>query len=259
MIRFELKINSFLNTFLVLFFVVGCTHKNSESLKIATAANMQYAMKELTTTFSKQTGINCDIIVSSSGKLTAQIKEGAPYDIFASADMKFPNVLFKTGYTYNKPKVYAFGKLIMWTFDDDIQPNLNQLQNTSIKHIAVANPKTAPYGTAAHELLKKEFLFDKIKHKFVYGESVAQTNQFITTMAAEVGFTAKSVVFSPQMKGKGNWIDLDDKNYTPISQGIVILKNDSSNIENAKEFYNFIFSVEGKEILMKYGYSIVIE
>ena len=255
----ELKNTSRICMSLILIFVLGCSNKERESLKIATAANMQYAMKELTTSFNKQTGIKCNIIVSSSGKLTAQIKEGAPYDIFASADMKFPNELYSTGFTFNTPRVYAFGKLIMWTFDDNLQPNLNLLQNSAIKHIAVANPKTAPYGTAAEELLINEQLFSKIKNKFVYGESVAQTNQFITTMAAEVGFTAKSVVFSPQMKGKGNWIDLDDNNYTPISQGIVILKNDSTKIENAKEFYNFLFSVEGKEILTKYGYSTLTE
>jgi len=246
-------------TFIVLFFVIGCSTKKSESLKIATAANMQYAMKELIAKFKKQTGIKSDIIVSSSGKLTAQIQEGAPYDIFVSADMKFPNELFKTGFTIEKPKVYALGKLILWTLNDELQPSLDSLQNKNIKHIAIANPKTAPYGIAAEELLKKQGLYLKIQNKLVYGESVAQTNQFITTMAAEMGFTAKSVVFSPQMKGKGNWIDLDETSYTPIEQGIVILKNDSKKIEKATNFYTFLFSTEGKEILKKYGYTVLTE
>jgi len=257
----RLEFNNYTKIFILitLFFTASCSNKERESLKIATAANMQYAMKELTSSFHKRTGIKCDIIVSSSGKLTAQIKEGAPYDIFVSADMKFPNELYSTGFTFNKPKVYAFGKLILWTLDESLQPNLKLLENLTIKHIAVANPKTAPYGSAAEELLKNEQLYTKIKNKFVFGESVAQTNQFITTMAAEVGFTAKSVVFSPQMKGKDNWIDLDDNNYTPISQGIVILKNDAIKIESAQKFYNFLYSVEGKKILTKYGYEVLTE
>ena len=168
MFRLEFKNYTKIFLLIALFFVASCSNKESNSLKIATAANMQYAMKELTSSFHKQTGIKCDIIVSSSGKLTAQIKEGAPYDIFVSADMKFPNELYTTGFTFNKPKVYAFGKLILWTLDENLQPNLKLLENSTIKHIAVANPKTAPYGAAAEELLKKELLFDKIKNKFVF-------------------------------------------------------------------------------------------
>ena len=228
MFRLLLKNSSKVFTLLIAFTFFGCSNKKSESLKIATAANMQYAMKELTTTFQHKTGVKCDIIVSSSGKLTAQIKEGAPYDIFVSADMKFPNELYNSGFTIEKPTTYAFGKLILWTLIDSLQPNLNILSDKNIKHIALPNPKIAPYGVAGKELLIKHQLYSKLENKLVYGESVAQTNQFITTMAAEVGFTAKSVVFSPQMKGKGNWIDLDEISYTPISQGIVLLKNENA-------------------------------
>ena len=217
---------------------------------------MQFAMKEITKSFTEKTGINCEIMVSSSGKLTAQIKEGAPYDIFVSADMKYPNELYNSGFTTTKPEIYAHGKLVMWTLFDSIKPSFEILLQKNIKHIAVANPKTAPYGKAAFEVFQKKQLLNHLEPKLVFGESIAQTNQFITTKAAEIGFTAKSVVVAPQIKGKGNWIEINENFYTPISQGIVLLKKGSGNKNHTQQFYKFLFSDEGKNILSKFGYSV---
>jgi len=253
-------INYFKNYILLIFSIAlltSCTDNKTETLTIATAANMQFAIQEITIAFTQETGIKCETIVSSSGKLTAQIKEGAPYDIFISADMKFPTELYKTGFSTSEPKIYAYGKLVMWTLYDSIQPSFELLTSEKIKHIAVANPKTAPYGIAAKEVLLKKGLLSKIEDKLVFGESVAQTNQFITTKAAEIGLTAMSIVLSPKMKEKGNWIAIDKSDYTPISQGIVILKNNPSNISNANLFYNFLLSPSGSKILTKFGYSIL--
>lgn len=254
-----MSINYFKNYIFLIFSIAllsSCTNNKNETLTIATAANMQFAIQEITNAFTQKTGIKCETIVSSSGKLTAQIKEGAPYDIFISADMKFPTELYNSGFSTSKPKVYAYGKLVMWTLYDSIQPSFELLTSERIKHIAVANPKTAPYGIAAKEVLLKKGLLSKIEDKLVFGESVAQTNQFITTKAAEIGLTAMSIVLSPKMKEKGNWIPIDESNYTPISQGIVILKNNPSNISNANLFYNFLLSSSGSKILTKFGYSI---
>lgn len=237
-------------------FLYSCSYQKQDYISIATAANMQFAMKEITQTFTQKTGINCEIMVSSSGKLTAQIKEGAPYDIFVSADMKFPNNLYKSGFTTTKPVIYGYGKLVLWTLFDTIKPSLKTLHYKNIKHIAVANPKTAPYGKAAYEVFQKKNILSQLEPKFVFGESVAQTNQFITTKAAEIGFTAKSTVVAPQTKGKGNWIEINEELYTPISQGIVLLKNGSGNKNHTQQFYKFLLSDEGKNILSKFGYSI---
>lgn len=242
---------------LILLFTLffSCSAKKQDYISIATAANMQFAMKKITKEFNNKTGIKCEIMVSSSGKLTAQIKEGAPYDIFVSADMKFPNELYNSGFTTTEPVIYGYGKLVMWTLFDSMKPSFEILQNKKIKHIAVANQKTAPYGRAAHEVFQKKNILSQLQSKFVFGESVAQTNQFITTKAAEIGFTAKSVVVSPQTKGKGNWIEINEEFYTPISQGIVILKNGTGNHNHSQQFYNFLLSEEGKNILSKFGYS----
>jgi molybdate transport system substrate-binding protein len=249
---------SFFKNFIIVTVLVfiSCSENKKATITIATAANMQFAMDEIIETFTQQTGLNCEIIVSSSGKLTAQIKEGAPYDIFISADMKFPNELYNAGFTTNKPTVYAYGKLVLWTLDKNLQPSFEILKSTQIKHIAVANPKTAPYGLAAEEVLKKEGMYAEIKSKLVFGESISQTNQFIITQAAEIGFTAKSVVLSPKVIGKGTWIEIDDTSYTPISQGVVLLKNGIGNKNHALQFFNFLLSAEGSKILNKFGYSI---
>lgn len=238
-------------------FLSACSQKKEDSLFIATAANMQFAMNELTAAFTLKTGIDCQIIVSSSGKLTAQIKEGAPYDILVSADMKYPNQLYNDGFAFSKPTIYAYGKLVLWTMHPEFSPSLDLLTEEHITHIAVANPKTAPYGIAAKELLIKEGLLSQIENKLVYGESVAQTNQFITTQAAEIGLTALSVVYTPKMKGKGKWMAIDENSYTPISQGIVILKNNETKLRYSENFYNFLLSEEGQHILKTFGYATV--
>ena len=236
--------------------MASCQQNTFKKLTIATAANMQFAMEALTQAFMTQTGIECETIVSSSGKLTAQIIEGAPFDVFVSADMKFPVKLFEKGITTSTPKIYAYGKLVLWSMYDGKLPTIEQLNNPEIKHIALANPKTAPYGVAALEVLEHHQILDQVKPKLVYGESIAQANQFITSKAAAVGFTAKAVVVSPQIKGKGKWIELDTAIYTPIAQGIVILKNDKATNEKAQQFYEFLFSEKGKNILTTFGYLV---
>ncbi len=236
--------------------VVSCKQTDEKKLTIAASANMQFVIQEIAKAYTKQTGINCEIIVGSSGKLTAQIKEGAPFDIFVSADMKYPEELFTSGFTTKKPTTYAYGKLVLWTTIDSIKPNLYVLKNKGIHHIAIANPKTAPYGIAAIELLKNKEIYDTISPKLVFGESISQTNQFIVSKSAEIGFTAKSVVLSPKMKNKGNWIDLDQNDYSPIAQGIVILNNRATQKNDAEKFYNFIQSAVVKKILVDFGYSV---
>ncbi|MEO8415921.1 MAG: molybdate ABC transporter substrate-binding protein [Ginsengibacter sp.] len=247
-------------TTLLVFFCLmaftACHEKESSQLKIAVAANMQFTMKELATSFTAETGITCDLIVGSSGQLTAQIRSGAPYDVFVSADMKYPGDLFTAGYTADKPAVYAFGKLVMWSMIDSIKPTIDILTTPDVTHIAIANPTTAPYGMAAIAVLNHHHVYEDLKSKLVYGESISQTNQFIISKSAEVGFTAKSVVLSPELKGKGKWTDIDEADYSPIAQGIVVLRHGSAQPGDAEKFYNFLFSEKAKDILQKFGYAV---
>lgn len=231
------------------------SEKESNTIKIATAANMQFAMKKLTETFQQKTGIKCETVVTSSGKLTAQIKAGAPFDVFVSADLKYPNTLFKEGFGEEKPKIYANGTLVLWTTSKNIEPSVEILSEETIKHIAVANPKTAPYGCATEEFLKNIGKFDDLQSKFVFGESISTVNRYIHSGSAEIGFTAKSVVLSPQMKNQGKWIEIDPSQYSDIQQGALLLKSEEKQVsKNAREFYEFLFSAKAKTIFEKYGY-----
>ena len=244
------------------FFLIGllvlllstCQQKEPAQLTIATAANMQFAMEALVDAFSEEYGITCEIIMSSSGKLTAQIQQGAPFDVFVSADMKYPNQLHENGFTQTPPQIYAYGQLILWTRNEQLRPSIELLQQATFKHLALANPKTAPYGQAAMEVLQYFQLSEKLADQLVYGESIAQTNQFITSGAAELGFTAKSVVLAPKLKNKGNWIPLPTEAYQAIEQGVVLLKSDEKRKTRAQKFYHFLFSASAQEILSNFGY-----
>lgn len=228
-------------------------------LTVAAAANVQFVINELAKDFKSSTGIKADIVINSSGKLTAQIKEGAPFDVFVSADMKYPAELYKSGFATDSPRVYANGLLVLWTMHTDIKPSpdLRMLTSDAIKKIAIANPSTAPYGEASVEAINFYKIYDRVKDKLVYGESIAQTNQYIVTSSADIGFTAKSIVIADEMKGKGAWVDIDRKTYTPIRQGAVLLKHgNETNPESAKKFYDYLYSKKAKSILKKYGYVV---
>ena len=228
----------------------------SGELYIATAANMQYAMEALAQSFSQSTGIACELIIGSSGKLTAQIVEGAPFDVFVSADMRYPEEVFRSGRGVDSPQVYAYGKLVLWSREESILPSLEILESDQIQHIAMANPQNAPYGIAAASMLAHFGMDSSLQDKLVFGESIAQTNQFISTQAAQVGFTAKSVVLSPNIRGKGRWIELPEESYPPIEQGAIVLKRTGSDPESAQAFYDFLFSKKAHEILQDFGYAV---
>ncbi len=240
---------------ITLFLFFGCGQQESEpKLVIATAANMQFAMEDLVSAFTKETGIKCEIVISSSGKLTAQIQAGAPFDVFVSADLKYPESLHQAGLTSGPPAVYAHGQLVLWSTSNTGPPHLDQLTDGAVAHIAMANPKTAPYGHAAAQVLAANQLTGPLEKKLVYGESIAQTNQFIISGAAEVGFTALAVVQSPILKDSGHWTLIPPEQYHPIEQGVVVLQQDDASKADAQAFADFLLSAQAKEILDTFGY-----
>lgn len=239
---------------LMLFLFFSC-QKKEEHLRIAVAANMQYAMDSLVSIFEEETGMTCEVIVGSSGKLAAQIQAQAPYDIFISADTIYPQILYTKGLTVNKPQIYTYGKLILWTLQEDVEPSLQNLTNSKIRKIALANPKPAPYGKLTITLLEEIGILDQIKHKLVYGESINQTNQFILSKSVDVGITAQSAVFVPHLKNKGAWKLIGGN--THIAQGMVILKNRETQITKAQQFKVFLFSEKAQQILENFGYDSV--
>jgi molybdate transport system substrate-binding protein len=228
-------------------------------LTVAVAANMQYTIQELITEFNKTDNTKIEVVLGASGKLTQQIQNGAPFDIFISADKEFTQKLADNQFTLEAPKVYAQGLLVLWSVKPAIQPakDLKLLIAPNIKSIAIANPKTAPYGSAAEAILKKYSLYDVVKSKLVMGESISQTSQFIATQSADIGFTAKAIVISPEMKGKGKWVELNTQDYPPIEQAAALLKQARQNNEaKARKFYTFLYSAKAKAIYKKFGYIV---
>ncbi|ACZ12734.1 molybdate ABC transporter substrate-binding protein [Sulfurospirillum deleyianum] len=228
-------------------------------ISVAVAANLSDAIEVIKTEFSKQhpsTKVNTTL--GSSGKFTTQIKNGAPFDLFLSADMQFPEHLYAEKIAVDKPVVYASGALAMVSVKGlDLSQGLAILNQAKIEKVAIANPKTAPYGTASIEAFKNAKVYDGVVSKLVYGDSIGQALQF-TLSAADVGFVNASAFYSEKMKqykeGK-EWVKVDSTLYTPIAQGIVLLKQGEKNLE-AKAFYDFILSAPAKKIFKSYGYVV---
>src|SRR6185312_6566377 len=170
-------------------------------------------------------GIEIEPIVGSSGNLSTQIKNGAPFDIFLSADMTFPDGLFKDGFATKAPEVYAYGSLVICSTQNIGFENWERVLLTARIHkIAIANPKIAPYGKAAQEALTKKGIWNEVQPKLVFGESIAQVNTYITTSVTDVGFTTQSFIKDSEGKTKLYWLAIDPKSYAPIKQGMVIIK-----------------------------------
>ncbi len=246
---------------LFLLLVPLCTYSmasKAATLTVAVAANVQFAFEELRAAFKHESGIDVQTIIGSSGKLTAQVKAGAPYDVFLSANMAYPRTLYKAGLATSEPKVYAYGTLVLWTLSDvDVSRGLPVLTEPRVRQIAIANPKLAPYGREAMRALAFYHLTKAVKPKLVFGESISQVNQYIYSRAADAGLTAKSVVLSPKMHGQGHWVEVPQESYSPIAQGVVIVKHgQDTHPKAAQRFLQFLSSEPARAILRRYGYGL---
>lgn len=233
--------------------IAGCSTEESK-LRIAAAANTRYMMEELVKKFEAENNIDCELIFGSSGKLTAQLIEGAPYDLFFSADLNYANQLKKELSLKNEVRQYASGQLVLWSTTLKSINNLNILTSQSVHKIGLPNPISAPYGRAAEEVIEKTIGKDAVESKLIYGESIGQTNQFIISGSVTVGFTSLSTIKSDQAKDKGVYFLIDSDLYEPISQGMIITATGSKQETWAREFEKFIFSPKGKTIISAYGY-----
>jgi molybdate transport system substrate-binding protein len=251
------------HTLLIAFAVMASTLQSSsahagESLTVAVAANMSYAFEELKSEFGRQTGIEIQSVISSSGKIATQIQHGAPFDVFLSADTQYPEALQQKGLTASEPKVYAYGVLVLWTNKAiDVSDVLTVLVDASVRKVAIANPEVAPYGREAVRAMTRAGIYDAVAPKLVYGESIAQATHFIETGAADIGFTAMSIVDAPAMRGKGRWVEVPVDSYEPIAQAAVVLQHGKEhNAEAAQRFFAFLFSEGAREILARFGYRL---
>lgn len=228
----------------------------AETLMVAVAPNVKFAFDDLQAEFKKESGIDVKPVFAASGALTAQIKNGAPFDVFVSADMRFPEEVFKSGFAAAPPKPYAYGILVLWTAKDlDLANWKTLLADPRVEKIAVPNPKTAPYGREAMKLLAHLKLDETLKSKLVYAESIGQSASYVQTRVVDVGFNAKSVAASKEMQGKGKWMEIREAPVEPIAQGAVILKHgQETSPAAAKKFFDFLYSPKARAIFAAHGY-----
>ena len=229
----------------------------SATVLVAVAANFSKPMTEIVSQFEKATGHSAKLSFGSSGKFVSQLENGGPFEVLLSADEKGPEKLEQAGLTVpNTRFVYALGKLVLWSATPNFVDDEGKILMTSnFKHLALADPKVAPYGAAAIDVLKKLKLFEKLQPLFVQGENIAQTYQFISTANAELGFLALSqVIKNGKIVGGSSWI-IPDNLHAPIRQSAVIMKKGAEN-PAARALIDYLKSIPALAIIKKYGYDL---
>jgi molybdate transport system substrate-binding protein len=235
------------------------TGAGAGEIKVAAAADLTFAFTDVVTQFEKQTGDQIKLTYGSSGNFFAQIQNGAPFDLFFSADVGYPQKLEAAGLA--EPGTiyeYASGKIVMWVPNAsklDLSRGLATLLDPGIRKIAIANPLHAPYGVAAVAAMRHDAIYDKVKNKLVLGENISQTAQFVESGNADVGLLALSLGVAPAMKDKGRYVEIPAADYPPIIQAGVILKS-SRNKELANQFLKFLKEPATVTLMERYGFSI---
>ncbi|MCS6294045.1 MAG: molybdate ABC transporter substrate-binding protein [Nitrospira sp.] len=237
----------------------GVNLAGAEEITIAAASDLNFAFKELIVEYEKTTGNHVKLSLGSSGNFYAQIQNGAPFDLYFSADIGYPRKLEEAGLTVSGSLYrYAVGRIVLWAGTAsrlDVSKGLDVLREPGIRKIAIANPKHAPYGRAAVAAMESFKVYESVKDKLILGENISQTAQFIESGACEIGVIALSLAVAPAMSGKGVYWEIPVEAYPPLEQGAVILKQ-SKNQEAARRFLEFLQGSQGQDIMRRYGFML---
>ena len=228
-------------------------------INVAAAADLSAALQEVATKYEKRTGVAVKLSFGASGALTQQIQNGAPFDVFFSADMDYPRQLIAAGQADGATLYrYAVGQLVLWVPKDsplDVEhKGMDVLLDPSVKKISIANPQHAPYGRAAAAALKHYGLDEKVGDRLVLGENVAQAAQFVESGNAQAGFVALAHALAPAMQGKGRYWIVPAEAYPPLDQGVVLISH-SPHREDAAVFLGFVKTEEVAGLLRRYGFT----
>jgi molybdate transport system substrate-binding protein len=246
---------------LVLLLILSCNAFATELL-VAAASDLSSAAKDLVADFQKKTGHTVKLSLGSSGNFHAQIMNGAPFDVFLSADLSYVRDLEKAGLAETGSiYTYAIGRIVLWapkTSPLDLQTlGMKALTQSQARRIAIANPEHAPYGRAAVSAMQAAGAYNELKSKLVLGENISQTAQFVQSGAADVGIVALSLALAEPMKSEGKYWEVPVQSYPRIEQGAVILKQAqrAGHSEAARAFLDMLQSAEGQAILRRYGFT----
>jgi len=226
-----------------------------EKITIAAAADLRFAMDEIVVLFNKaHTDDQVEVIFGSSGKFNTQIQQGAPYDMYFSADIGYPRKLKVEGFAASEVQPYAVGRIVLWSpVRDASKMTLADLADPSIRKIAIANPKHAPYGKRAEEALKAAGVWEKVEARLVYGENISQTAQFVQTGNAQVGIIALSLALNPELANHGGYLLIPDNLHQPLEQGFIITRRAENN-GLAKRFADYMGGKPARAVMTKYGF-----
>ena len=232
--------------------------KRADEIIVAAAADLSIALKEIGDSYQKKTGVKVNLSFGASGALTQQIQNGAPFDLFFSADMDYPRQLMAAGEADGATLYqYAVGRLVLWVPEgsplDVEHKGMSVLLDPSVKKIAIANPQHAPYGRAAVAALKHDGVYDHVAERLVLGENVSQAAQFVESGNAQAGFVALAQAVAPGMRGQGKYWEVPAGDYPPLAQGVVVLSR-SKHKKDAADFMEYIKSKEAADLLEKYGF-----
>lgn len=229
----------------------------AQTLTIAAAANFRDPMAEIVKIFKiENPSIEVKTIFGSSGNLYNQIMNNAPFDLFFSANTNYPQKIFEAGLSYNLPKIYAIGQVVLWSRRVDVSEGLTVLKKSGVRRIALANPELAPYGRGAKQCLVHYDLLHELSSKLVTAENIAQAAQFAVTGNADVAFIAKSQLNIEAIKGKGTIYEIPIEFYDPIEQAFVRIKKEDNEVITQK-FAAFLNKPEIQQIIKKYGYNLI--
>jgi molybdate transport system substrate-binding protein len=244
---------------LCMFVITGVNLAVAEEITIAAASDLNFAFREIVTEYEKASGNHVRLTLGSSGNFYAQIQNGAPFDLYFSADIAYPQKLEEASLTVpGSLYQYAVGRIVMWTGHEsriDVTLGFEALREPTVKKIAIANPKHAPYGRAAVAAMEYFKVYDQVKDKLILGENISQTAQFIESGACDIGIIALSLAVAPVMKSKGTYWEIPAEAHPPIEQVAVILKS-SKQQEPAKHFLAFIKGAQAQEVMKRYGFML---
>lgn len=231
------------------------TGAQAGTLRVAVTASMKSAFTALAADFGKANpGDTVTVTYGSSGKLVAQVANGAPFDLFFSADMTYPQALVAQGHAAGPVHPYAVGHLVLWSLQPGLaQLPLEKLADAPIRRFAIANPGVAPYGERAREALQRAGAWGALEPKLVLGENITQAAQFIDTGAADAGLIALSLVLGPELQGRGHWSRVPDDVHEPLLQGYVVLRRAQAN-PLAARLAAYLAGAPAQRILARYGF-----
>jgi molybdate transport system substrate-binding protein len=228
-------------------------------INVAAAADLSAALQEVAAIYQKHTGVVVKLSFGASGALTQQIQNGAPFDIFFSADMEYPRQLIAAGQADGSTLYrYAVGQLVLWVPKDsplDVEhKGMDVVLDPSVTKIAMANPQHAPYGRAAAAALQHYGMYEKVKDRLVLGENVSQAAQFVESGNAQAGFVALAHAAAPAMQGKGKYWVVPAEAHPQLDQGVVLISR-SVHKKDAEAFLEFVKTEEAADLLRRYGFT----